>query len=76
MLSALRQQTSAETENGKRLAPNGVHPIDLVPKVYLDVPEAIWPLAARSLLAHLIHLVERDLAHTDGTKYWADLDEK
>ncbi len=38
---------------------------DLVPTVYDDAPRAVWPLAQRSLLAHLQHLVERDLArHT------------
>lgn len=35
---------------------------DLVEEVYDDVPAAAWPLATRSLTAHLIHLAERGLA--------------
>ena len=39
---------------------------ELVPRAYPDVPEAVWPLARRSLLAHLLKLeaegkaIERD----------------
>ncbi|MEM1349387.1 MAG: MBL fold metallo-hydrolase, partial [Myxococcota bacterium] len=32
--------------------------LDLVSRVYADVPQALWPVAAFSLLAHLEHLVE------------------
>ena len=32
---------------------------ELVPPAYPDVPPIIWPLAARSLLAHL-HKLEKD----------------
>ena len=46
-------------------------PIDLVPLVYDEVPKHVWPLAARSLLAHLVHLVEEDRAETDGQEFWA-----
>lgn len=46
-------------------------PLDLVPEVYDDVPKHVWPLAARSLLAHLVHLDERGLADTDGERFWA-----
>lgn len=31
---------------------------DLLPRAYADTPEAIWPLAERACLAHLIKLVE------------------
>lgn len=53
-----------------RRAQTSVTPIDLVPEVYDDVPAHVWPLAARSLLAHLVHLVEEDFAETDGQKFW------
>lgn len=46
-------------------------PMDLVPRVYDDVPRHIWPLAARSLLAHLIYLVEQGRANGDGERFWA-----
>ena len=42
---------------------------DLVPPVYPDVPEAIWPLAAISLRAHLDHLVEQGLVRRDGERW-------
>jgi glyoxylase-like metal-dependent hydrolase (beta-lactamase superfamily II)/8-oxo-dGTP pyrophosphatase MutT (NUDIX family) len=47
-----------------------MRPIDLVPHVYDEVPKHLWPLAARSLEAHLIHLVEEEYAHSDGELYW------
>jgi glyoxylase-like metal-dependent hydrolase (beta-lactamase superfamily II)/8-oxo-dGTP pyrophosphatase MutT (NUDIX family) len=48
-------------------------PIDLVPHVYDEVPKHLWPLAARSLEAHLIHLVEEEYAHSDGERYWPNV---
>lgn len=72
VLQALRRQTNAGEDGAAAVAPNGARPIELVPAVYQDVPEDIWPLAARSLLAHLIHLVELNLAETDGERYWAE----
>lgn len=39
---------------------------ELVPTVYEDAPKAVWPLAQRSLLAHLIHLVDTGRAERDG----------
>ncbi|MFW6058282.1 MAG: MBL fold metallo-hydrolase, partial [Persicimonas sp.] len=47
-------------------------PEDLVPQVYEDVPEHVWPLAARSLLAHLLHMVEQGRAATDGERFWIE----
>lgn len=44
---------------------------DLVSHVYADAPRAVWPLATRSLLAHLQHLEERDLASSRGELYSA-----
>ena len=37
-------------------------PSELVPLAYDDAPKAVWPLAERSLIAHLHHLVEQELA--------------
>ena len=45
----------------------------LVPFVYDDVPAHLWPLAARSLRAHLIHLAEQGLATANGHRYHAPL---
>jgi glyoxylase-like metal-dependent hydrolase (beta-lactamase superfamily II)/8-oxo-dGTP pyrophosphatase MutT (NUDIX family) len=39
-----------------------VSPRELVEEVYADAPTAAWPLAVRSLEAHLLHLVERSRA--------------
>lgn len=52
-----------------RAAPAPASPEDLIATVYPEIPHAIWPLAARSLLAHLIHLREQGLAtrHDDGS---------
>lgn len=44
---------------------------DLVPTVYDDAPKSAWPIARRSLLAHLIHLVERGLATRDHDTFRA-----
>ncbi|TXD37294.1 MBL fold metallo-hydrolase [Lujinxingia vulgaris] len=51
---------------------NPASPEDLIATVYPDIHRAIWPLAARSLLAHLIHLSEQQLAtRTDDGQYLA-----
>ncbi len=36
-------------------------PLRLLPTVYGDVPRLVWPIALRSLDAHLIHLAEQGL---------------
>ncbi len=46
---------------------------DLVPHVYQDVPEKLYGLAERSLLAHLIKLEEDGRAATEGD-LWSWLD--
>lgn len=56
VLAALR-------EAGRATAP------DLVPTVYDQAPRAVWPLAARSLLAHLIHLEEEGEAVREGEEF-------
>ncbi len=42
---------------------------ELVPPAYPDVPPAIYPLAARSLLAHLIKLEREGRAQRDGDQW-------
>jgi glyoxylase-like metal-dependent hydrolase (beta-lactamase superfamily II) len=45
-------------------------PVDLVPTAYADTPRMLWPLAARALEAHLIHLRARGRAeHVGGDRY-------
>jgi|SRR5690554_257692 len=64
VLAALQKLTGGED------APHqSVTPADLVPEVYDEIPVAIWPLAARSLLAHLIHLVEVGQARENAGRY-------
>lgn len=46
--------------------------IDLVSDAYDDAPRAIWPIAARSVLSHLIHLVEVGRARALGEKFVAE----
>lgn len=40
--------------------------LDLLPQAYDDAPVSVWPYAARSALAHLIHLTERGDATRDA----------
>ena len=55
----------------KALAP--AMPADLVPHIYGDVPLFLHPLAARSVLAHLIKLEEEGRARNkDGTWSWSE----
>lgn len=44
---------------------------DLVAQVYAEAPRAVWPLAERSLLSHLQHLVEQDLARYEDDAFIA-----
>ena len=44
---------------------------ELVPRAYPDVAPVIYPLAARSLLAHLIKLQRELRADSDGERWWA-----
>ena len=41
-------------------------PEELIPLVYPEIPRAVWPLACRSLLAHLLHLEEQGRATRAG----------
>lgn len=47
-------------------------PEDIVAHAYQDVPQVMWPLAARSVLASLIHLGETGACHRDGDRFVAD----
>lgn len=42
------------------------HPADLLPRAYDDTPEALYPLAERSCLAHLLKLAEEGRALRRG----------
>lgn len=64
VLDALTQLTGGPNPQYPDLTP-----ADLVPHVYQNIPKAIWPLAARSLLAHLIHLVELGQAHDEAGRF-------
>ena len=44
-------------------------PHDLLPIAYRDVSRLLWPLALRSLLAHLIHLEQQGLALVHSGKW-------
>ncbi|MBA3819838.1 MAG: MBL fold metallo-hydrolase [Deltaproteobacteria bacterium] len=56
------------------LATGAAHDLDaLVATVYADTPRYLWPLAERSLLAHLEKLAREDLARRvdDGGRRWS-----
>jgi glyoxylase-like metal-dependent hydrolase (beta-lactamase superfamily II) len=42
----------------------------LLPDVYADVHSALYPVAARSLLAHLLKLRTDGEAGSDGERWW------
>lgn len=44
--------------------------LQLVPHVYDDAPKAVWPLAQRSLLAHLLDLEQQSRAARDDDGRW------
>jgi hypothetical protein len=45
-------------------------PGDLVPLAYADTPAPLWPLAERSLLAHLVKLERDGRARRDADGTW------
>lgn len=54
------------------LSAAGPQPLpDLLPQVYDDVPAALHPVAARSLLAHLLKLQQDGVARLDGETWSA-----
>jgi glyoxylase-like metal-dependent hydrolase (beta-lactamase superfamily II)/8-oxo-dGTP pyrophosphatase MutT (NUDIX family) len=66
---AHRWEREDQVEAALRQVARRATAMDLVPLVYADVPVAIWPLASRSLHAHLEHLVERGVAIRAGSDY-------
>lgn len=50
-------------------ATDGATVDELVPEVYGDTPAALWPLAARSLLAHLVKLERERAAIRRGDRW-------
>ncbi|HEY1231695.1 MAG TPA: MBL fold metallo-hydrolase, partial [Ramlibacter sp.] len=61
-LKAHRLQREAKVVAAMRARPDGT-PEDWVPLAYDDTPEAIWPLALRSLLAHVARIRALGLLH-------------
>ena len=53
------------------LGPEGQTIPALLPKVYGDVPQSVWPLASLSLRAHLDKLVAEGRAHIDEDRFRA-----
>jgi ribonuclease/clavin/mitogillin len=53
--------------------PGGAELDTLVPEVYADTPAVLWPLAARSLLAHLLKLARDGRARDLGRQRWAPM---
>ncbi len=63
-LAAHRHDRMAAIRAGLAQAP--ATPADLVARIYIDTPVALWPAAERNVLAHLIHLVETGQAAAIG----------
>lgn len=55
-----------------RLLQDGPRPIEaMVEHMYAAVDRALWPAAGRSVLAHLLHLEARGMAHPRESGVWA-----
>lgn len=65
-----RQQREQKIFDALR-AHGPARPEELVPIAYEDAPKTVWPLAQRSLLAHLQHLVTRGLATEEDNRFIA-----
>lgn len=50
---------------------SGQTSMDVVARVYTDVPRQLWPLAEGSVRAHLSKLVEEGKVGFDGRRYFA-----
>ena len=53
------------------LARRGGTLAELLPEVYADTPRMLWPLAERSLRAHLDKLVREDRVHEHAGRWQA-----
>ena len=60
-----RQERVDQILNALKAGPARIR--DLTPRLYADVDPRLWPAAARSMLAAMIHLVRRGELATDGT---------
>jgi len=49
-----------------QLAAGETRIVDMVPKMYVGVDSRLYPAAGRSVLAHLIDLMDRDIVAADG----------
>lgn len=61
----LAHRLSREAQILEALAAGLATPAALTAKVYHDTPRALWPAAARNVLAHLLDLEERSLVTAD-----------
>jgi glyoxylase-like metal-dependent hydrolase (beta-lactamase superfamily II) len=59
-----RQERIDQILNALKAGPGRIK--DLVPRLYADVDQRLWPAAARSMLAGIIHLVRQGKITTDG----------
>nr|MEA2799600.1 hypothetical protein [Phenylobacterium sp.] len=59
-----RQERIDQILNALKAGPGRIK--DLVPRLYADVDQRLWPAAARSMLAGIIHLVRQGKIATDG----------
>ena len=60
-----RQERVDQILNALKAGPARIK--DLVPRLYTDVDPRLWPAAARSMQAAMIHLVRKGILATDGT---------
>lgn len=67
LIAATRQHRLAREERIIHVLPGTLE--DLLPLVYADTPTALWPLAARSLRAHLDALVKRGVVRLHDATY-------
>ncbi|HEY2356929.1 MAG TPA: MBL fold metallo-hydrolase [Phenylobacterium sp.] len=59
-----RQERIDQILNALKAGPGRIK--DLVPRLYADVDQRLWPAAARSMLAGIIHLTRQGRIITDG----------
>ena len=71
LVEYISHRTMRESRVVAALAPREAASLDeLVPEVYADTPSGLWPLAARSLRAHLDKLVREGRAREVGRERW------
>ena len=60
-----RRQREAKVLAALAASPAGARVAELVPRAYDDTPQALWPYAERSLLAHLLELESQGRAERE-----------